>query len=96
MKQTNGMSYSALTPEEKEKFRETYNNHPLVNFIDWQAYYNSSDGNALHFVRCIDKYTDEEGRRVFVLDKINEDDLDYKLIFVCEENSFYKIPDDAA
>ena len=94
MEQTNGELFSALSSEEKKKFRETYSNHPLAKYIDWQAYYSSSDGNTLNFVKCLDKYKDEEGRQVFVLDRIIEDDCDYKLIFVCEENEFYKVPDD--
>lgn len=92
MVQTNGMGYKSLSLEEKKKFREMYNNHPLVNYIDWEAYYNSYDGNALNFVECIGKYKDEEGRQVFVLGYITENDLDYKLLFVCEKNEFYKVP----
>lgn len=93
-KKTNGEVYQDLSDEEKNNFRKTYSNHPLAKYIDWEAYYNSSDGNALHFVKCIRKYEDEEERLVFVLEKVVEDDLDYNLIYVCEENAFYKVPDD--
>lgn len=90
--QTNGEAYQALPDEEKNNFREIYGNHPLADYIDWQAYYASNNGNALDFVRCIDKYKDKDGKQVYVLEDITEDDLDYKLIFVCEDNTFCKVP----
>lgn len=89
---TNGEAYEALPDEEKDKFREIYNNHPLTDYIDWKAYYASSNGNALDFVKCIDKYKDADGNQVYVLKEITEDDLDYKLIFNCGNNTFDKIP----
>lgn len=93
MKNTNGKNYNELSPEEKEVFVDMYKNHPLNNYIDWESYYNSENGNALDFVKCIDKYKDEEEKEVFVLEKTVIDEHDYLLIFVCEENSFYKVPD---
>lgn len=92
-KKTNGEAYKNLSDEEKNDFRKMYMEHPLASYIDWEAYYNSTDGNALNFVICINKYEDEEGRLVFTLENLIIDDLDYKLIFVCEEETFYKVPD---
>lgn len=91
---TNGEAFTALSAKEKEFFYKTYKTHPLSDYIDWKAYYVSKNGNALDFVVCLDEYTDEEGKRVFVLKEIVEDDCDYLLIYVCEDNMFYKIPDE--
>ena len=91
---TNGKAFANLSPEEQKQFSETYANHPLKDFIDWRAYYDSLDGNALNFVVCLSEYHDEEGKRVFVLKEFVEEDCDYLLIYVCEDNMFYKIPDE--
>lgn len=91
---TNGEAFSALSPTEKEDFYKTYKNHPLGDYIDWKAYYESNDGNALNFVVALNEYYDEDGKRVFVLKELIEDDCDYLLIYVCEDNTFYKIPDE--
>lgn len=90
---TNGKTYQGLTQEQQKDFRKTYQNHLLVDYIDWKAFYDSENGNAMDFVQYLDKYTDEKGQTVYVLDKLVENDMDYKLIFVCEENTFYKVPD---
>lgn len=93
---TNGNAFQKLDNTQKEAFRETYRNHPLADFIDWDAFYESQNGNTLDFVKCIDKYKDENGNTVFFLKQIQEDDMDYKLLFVCGENCFIKEPDDSS
>lgn len=92
---TNGEAYSNLTLEEKDEFRKVYNDHPLADYIDWDEYYASTDGNALDFVRCLNRLTDADGEAVFVLEELVEDDMDYYLIFVCGDNTFYKVPAEA-
>lgn len=89
---TNGQAYNRLTAKEQEEFRKVYDNHPLADYIDWDEYYESPNGNALDFVKCIDKYTNDENHTVFVLEELVEDDMDFCLIFVCEDNAFYKVP----
>lgn len=90
---TNGKAFQNLSQEEKEQFMQTYNDYPLKDYVDWQSYYDSGNGNALDFVVAIAKGRNEDGNLVFVLDEFSEDDMDYKLIYVCEENAFYKVAD---
>lgn len=92
---TNGEMYSTLTVGEQIEFRKVYNEHPLADYIDWDSYYKSENGNALDFVNYISKYTDDNGNTVFVLEECVEDDMDYCLIFVCGDNTFYKVPAEA-
>lgn len=99
---TNGEFFKSLSTEEKVKFREQYGKHPLRDFIDWQEFYNSQDGNELDFVKCIEKTTmvidnvfDEEiqeEKEVIILLEFMEDDTEYQLVYVIDENAFYKIP----
>jgi hypothetical protein len=90
---TNGIAYQQLSAEEQSRFRKTYSNHPLFDYIDWEAYYNSTNGNAMDFVNHLGKYKDENGNDVYILERFTEEDEDYRLIFVCGENTFYKVPD---
>lgn len=92
---TNGEAFQQLNEAQKEAFRETYRNHPLADYIDWDAFYESGNGNALDFVKHIEKTVDENGGVVFFLKRIQENDMDYKLMFVCSENIFVKEPDDS-
>lgn len=92
---TNIEAFNALTAKKQEELRSVYASHPLVDYIDWDEYYDSPNGNALDFVKCVDSYTDEENRLVFVLEELVDDDEDYYLIFVCEDNAFYKVPSTA-
>lgn len=89
---TNEMAFSNLTAEGQQEFRKVYNRHPLSDYIDWQAYFASENGNALDFVKCIDKFKDADGNQIYVLEEVVEDDLDYKLVFNCGDNIFGKIP----
>lgn len=68
---TNREAYNRLSPAEKIKYNETYSKHPLAPYIDWQAFYDSDDGNAMHFVKyiCIVTIDDE---RIYLLQR-NED-----------------------
>lgn len=91
-KKTNGQFFCDLKPSEQEDFRRKYGSHPLVDYIDWDAFYASDDGDEMNFVNCIRKGEDEEGNTVFVLCYIISQDEDYELIFVCGKNEFYKIP----
>ena len=89
---TNGEAYQKLTTDEKIKFRKMYNEHPLFGFIDWKAFYNSEDGNAMNFVNCQNIIHNKYGQTVYVLeDAVSETGEDYKLVYVCEEDAFYKI-----
>ncbi len=90
---TNGEVFQSLTTEEKLLFRKYYNSHPLFGFIDWKAFYESEDGNAMNFVSYQNKYKNIYGQTVYVLeDLISENNEDYQLIYICEEDAFYKVP----
>ena len=47
---TNGQRFESLTKEEKLEFLSMYMEHPLVKYIDWKTFYDSTDGNSMHFV----------------------------------------------
>lgn len=90
---TNEKAYFMLNQSQKQVFVEVYRNHPLAEYIDWTAFYDSTNGNTLDFVRCIDRYINEEGKEVFLLKKFTKDEMDYKLLFICEDNMFIEVPD---
>lgn len=103
MKTTNGEFFKSLSNEEKIKFREQYGKHPLREFIDWQAFYNSESGDEMDFVRCIkkdrmvidDTFKDEETQEeenVIILLEFEDDDTEYQLVYAIEDGIFYKIP----
>lgn len=92
-KETNGKTFDTLTSEEKIEFKETYKNHPLFDFIDWEAFYHSKNGNAFDFVDCITKAKDEDGNEMLVLKKLTDNNEDYLLVYMLKDGNFYKIPD---
>ncbi len=90
---TNGAVYQKLPTDEKLLFRKLYNSHPLFGFIDWKAFYESENGNAMDFVLYQDKFQNKYGQTIYVLaDVSSETNEDYKLVYICEEDAFYKIP----
>lgn len=68
---TNREAYNNLSENEKTKYNRIYSRHPLAPYIDWQAFYDSEDGNTMHFVDCIEirEINDE---KIYLLQK-NED-----------------------
>lgn len=103
MKTTNGEFFKSLSNEEKIKFREQYGKHPLREFIDWQAFYNSESGDEMDFVKCIkkdrmvidDSFKDaetQEEENVIILLEFEDDDTEYQLVYAIEDGIFYKIP----
>lgn len=92
--ENNGEFFYSLSKEERKKYTEMYGNHPLVKFIDWQAFYASSGGNEMKFVKCIDKVKDNDGGDVYILANFSTEDGDFQLAYVVNEDSFYKIPVD--
>lgn len=95
-KTTNIENYNQLSDAEKKRFRETYNKHPLFPYIDWDAYSKSYGGNTLDFVKCVDRYIDRtKNIMFFVLEMTIIDDMDYLLVYDCNENQFLHIPYDA-
>lgn len=89
---TNGELFKQLSERDKAKFRKLYSKHPLSEYIDWDAFYDSDNGNALDFVMCLEKTTNDEGNTILVLKEIQEDGEDYKLAFNCFTGELYKEP----
>lgn len=79
-----------LSEKRKNKCINTYLNHPLYKYIDWEAFFNSEDGNEMHFLNALDVYSDSEDNVYYVLEEQSIDGVDYKLCFV--NNDFLLIP----
>lgn len=89
---TNSNAYSGLSEKDKQHFLDTYSNHPLHDYIDWKAFYESENGNEMDFVKAIGKEKNENGDTVYILDIVIENDEDYELLFDTTENEFQKRP----
>lgn len=89
---TNSKVYEGLPEDKKLDFLKSYAEHPLVDYIDWKAFYASEDGNEMNFVKALRTYTDEDGNKVYVLEETVMFDEDYELIFISGKNEFQKIP----
>ncbi|MBR0540594.1 MAG: hypothetical protein IJK26_00085 [Clostridia bacterium] len=84
--------FYGLTDEQKKNFLDTYANHPLADYIDWKAFYNSDDGNEMNFVKAVRVDKDEDGNLNYVLEEITENDEDYELIYFSADNEIRKTP----
>lgn len=91
---TNREYLENLTQEAQQDCLATYskNKHPLYDYIDWDAYWGSTDGNELHFLRTIREYTDNEGRRYAVLKEMSVDGMDYELSYRFDDDSIIQSP----
>lgn len=89
---TNSDVYFGLSEEQKENFLKTYSNHPLVNYIDWKAFYDSDNGNEMDFVNAVRIDKDEEGNLNYVLKEVVENDEDYELVYFSADNEIRKMP----
>lgn len=89
---TNSDFYEGLSEKDKQNFLDTYSNHPLHDYIDWKAFYESGDGNEMNFVKALGKELNENGDTVYVLDRITENDEDYELVFDTTESEIQKRP----
>ena len=89
---TNSKFYEGLPGDKKLDFLKSYAEHPLVDYIDWEAFYRSEDGNEMNFVKALRTRTDEDGNKVYVLKEIVMFDEDYELIFISGKNEFMRIP----
>ena len=92
---TNKEYLNTLSPEKRAECEKTYSKgvYPLYDYIDWNAYWNSEDGNALHFLNYVRKYKDEFDREYVVLkEDIVKDDMDYMLVYSFTDDEFQYIP----
>lgn len=89
---TNSDVYFGLSEEQKKDFLNTYSNHPLVDYIDWKAFYESEDGNEMNFVETVRVSKDENGNPIYVLKEFVENDEDYELVYFAADNEIRKMP----
>ena len=92
MKKTNSDVYQGLSETDKENFLNTYSNHPLVDYIDWKAFYESDDGDEMHFLKYERKEKNENGSLVYVLADIDDNGEDYEIIYDTDEKEVQKRP----
>jgi len=90
---TNKEYFFTLSPEKQEQFQKTYANHKLTEYIDWSAFMESEDGNELHFLKVMDKYTDEKGRECLVLKRYDRNGMDYQTIYIPEIDEILEVAD---
>ncbi len=92
MANTNSDVYFGLSDKDKQHFLDTYENHPLKDYIDWNAFYRSNDGNEMHFVKALRTRQNEDGGMVYVLKEVVENDEDYEVVYDTTENEIQKLP----
>ena len=92
MKETNSDVFQNLSEADKEKFLNTYSNHPLADYIDWKAFYASDDGDEMHFLKYERTEKNENGSLVYVLAEIDDDGEDYEIIYDTDEKEVQKRP----
>lgn len=92
MKMTNSDIYESLSEANKKSFTETYSQHPLADYIDWKAFYESDDGDEMHFLKYERTEKNENGGLVYVLKEIDDNGEDYEIIFDTDEQEVQKRP----
>ena len=89
---TNKEYYLSLNDKGKQDFENTCKEHPLNEYIDWEAFFDSEDGNEMHFVAAEKEY-DEELGDIIILKELTENNEDYLLVFIVNDTLFAKIAD---
>lgn len=92
---TNREYRNSLTEAEQAKWDMTYmSGHPLKEYINWEAFLDSEDGNEMNFlVDSVDVAKDIYGRTVYVLEhKVDEAGLDYFYVYLAETDQFWTVP----
>ena len=90
---TNREYRNSLSPSKQTDWDRTYRNHPLYDYIDWDAFLDSEDRNEIHFLNKLDEVRDEYDCRYYILEKYFDEDAgtDYVLAFSVEEHTFYRV-----
>ena len=97
---TNKEYRNSLPEAEKEKWDNTYTKgHPLKDYINWDAFLNSEDGNEMNFlIDKVDVAEDIYGRKVYVLDIYIDESTGCTCayVYVPEADEFWKtlLPED--
>lgn len=89
---TNYEQIKSASPQQREEYEKLYREHPLAKYIDWKKYFESDDGNEMHFVNALHVYKDENGKTNYILEKKQIDNLDYYLAYIAEDNQFVELP----
>ena len=89
---TNSEFFQKLSETDKEKFLDTYSQHPLADYIDWKAFYESADGDEMHFLKYERTFKNENGNLVYVLAEIDDNGEDYEIIYDTDVKEVQKRP----
>jgi hypothetical protein len=85
---TNAEQIKTLNPKLQEKYINAYRKHPLHDFIDWDSFLGSTDGNEMHFLKSQGSFIDEQGRTNIILEKVIINNKEYRKVYIVENNSF--------
>ena len=90
---TNNVELQSMIPVIQNEYKKVYENHPLKDYIDWDSFLNSTDGNEMHFL-CAEKiFIDENDKTNIILESFSDENgLDYNKVYIVEDDSFYDIP----
>lgn len=72
---------SKLPEDERKEAINTYKQHPLNEYIDWKAFFESTDGNEMNFLKVLEKKTDEYDNTIYVLEELFIDGIRYEKIY---------------
>lgn len=93
---TNKEHLDTLNAEDRKECESTYSreHHPLYDYIDWKAFWNSEDGNEMHFLNKLDEFTDIYGKKYAVLKKEidAEEHIDYATVFCYDDSEILRCP----
>lgn len=93
---TNREYRNSLPETEQVKWDKTYmNGHPLKEYINWEAFLDSENGNELDFLLdTVEIAEDTYGRKIYVLDRYDDKDtgFSYADIYIAETDEFWKVP----
>lgn len=91
---TNIERLNTLSEQDRAECIKNYSKgvHPLFDYIDWKKYWNSEDGNEMHFVNSFREFSDENGYTYLVLHHFIRDGIEFLLTFCINDESFFQFP----
>lgn len=92
---TNREKIENLSPERKANAEKTYSKgvHPLYDYIDWNAWWNSEEPDELKYLRKVKDIVDEKENKYYLLqENIIRNNMEYILLFRCSTNELFYFP----
>lgn len=83
---TNYEKMSSMPEIERANCMQVYKRHPLYNYINWEEFWKSTDGNEMHFLQYLDKFIDKDQNTNIVLELYNTNGNKMGKIYICEKN----------